>query len=143
MLDLTAFIVRVKIESQESSTEEANGDLCEVNFEDVYDCQQGPDKGKEGQSPPKGLFTGWRVALLIYFTLKFPILLTRLIEVDPPSQTHQQPARQVLHYPEINGCGDHHYHQHIEGVVGDEGEDEIDSDDGDFENDVNCCSSGA
>jgi hypothetical protein len=39
MLDLATFIVGVKIESQESSTEEANGDLCEVNFEDVYDCQ--------------------------------------------------------------------------------------------------------
>ena len=59
MLDLAAFVVRVEIESEESSTEEANGDLREVNFEDVNDCQQSPNKRKEGQGPPKGFFAGW------------------------------------------------------------------------------------
>ena len=38
MLNLTAFVVRIKIEAQKSSGEDANSDLSDVYFEDIYDC---------------------------------------------------------------------------------------------------------
>ena len=91
-LNLTAFVVRVKVKDEQNCTENTDSYVRQVELEDIYNGKDYPDKTKKHKSPPKSSITSSRILLLVYFAFEFPLFLAILVEVYPPTKTDKKPA---------------------------------------------------